>query len=152
MLFYPISGMLAADEEGTRATKGGKRGGWYAGELVAGYDVPRVHWEFVLTCSRCQFSSNRIDYIPRLSISFPPSSRIARAHRLLVFVQSNSASPPPFHWLWKITLARCARDESQPSRKVPREDRQILVNRSLAWISLLAPLRLIFHLTTLHRR
>lgn len=25
MLFYPISGMLAADEEGTRATKGGKR-------------------------------------------------------------------------------------------------------------------------------
>lgn len=62
------------------------RGWWYVGGLVAGYDVPRVHWEFVLTCSRCQFSSNRIDYIPRLPISFPPSSRIARAHRFLVFV------------------------------------------------------------------
>lgn len=80
------------DARGTRRGKneGETRGWWYVGGLVAGYDVPGVHWEFVLTCSRCQFSSNRIDYIPRLSISFPPSSRIARAHRFLVFVQPNS--------------------------------------------------------------
>lgn len=29
---------------------------------------PRVHREFVLTCSRWQFSSNRLDYVPHLSV------------------------------------------------------------------------------------
>jgi len=49
--------------------------------LDASYDVLRVHWEFVLTCSRWQFSSNRLDYAAHLPVFvLPAGSRESRLH------------------------------------------------------------------------
>lgn len=69
--------------------KGSKGVGHDVGGLDAGYDVLRVHREFVLTCSRWQFSSNRLDYAPHLSVFvLPAGSRKSRfaQHRYYIRV------------------------------------------------------------------
>lgn len=66
-----------------------KRVGRDVSKLVTGYDVSRVYREFVLTCSRWQFSSNRLDYAPHLSVFSSPNwlARIAiHATRLCIYV------------------------------------------------------------------
>lgn len=61
------------------------RNGRDVGELVVGYDVSRVYREFVPTCSRWQFSSNRLDYAPHHSVfilKLSHANRDSRSARL----------------------------------------------------------------------
>lgn len=84
ILFYDC-----AMSKDTFLRKGCKRIGRDVSKLVTGYDVPGVYREFVLTCSRWQFSSNRLDYAPHLSVFSSPNwlARIAiRAARLCIHV------------------------------------------------------------------
>ena len=144
MLFYLISGMLAADEDGTRPTKRGVNGGtvrrWIGCRLRRSQSTLGV-------CSNLQSVPVLLKQDRLYSNVSPFRSRLAR----------ESLARTDCSCLFNLTPLRCRHFadcekyrwpvahatslthrllDSPPSRKIPREYSRILEDPNGAWISL----------------